>query len=154
MELPTKIEWIKKHGLWQQVRDNYIYKKNINIDDNKKSRSIFAETIHQVCQQNGYYRNSRCGREIIWQWIWIRGDYILNPVGQTMKMIIKITAAKSFCISLPPLSCEIQVRQLPQRRRSPGRNTLKFQHQIPGGYVILFIKIHFLFSWLWYTVWQ
>ena len=65
MELPSKIEWIKKHGLWQQVRDNYIYKKNINIDDNKKSRSIFAETIHQVCQQNGYYRNSRCGREII-----------------------------------------------------------------------------------------
>ena len=30
-------------------------KKNTNADDNKKSRSIFAETIHQVCQQNGYY---------------------------------------------------------------------------------------------------
>ena len=36
--------------------DNYIDKKNTNTDDNKKSRSIFAETIHQVCQQNGYYR--------------------------------------------------------------------------------------------------
>ena len=55
-ELPSKIEWIKKHGLWQQVRDTYIYKKNINTDDNKKSRSIFAETIHQICQQNGYYQ--------------------------------------------------------------------------------------------------
>lgn len=54
-DLPAKIEWIKKHKLWQQVRDNYIEKKNINADDNKKSRSIFAETIHQVCQQNGYY---------------------------------------------------------------------------------------------------
>ena len=54
--LPVKIEWIKKHNLWQQVRDNYIDKKNTNADDNKKSRSIFAETIHQVCQQNGYYR--------------------------------------------------------------------------------------------------
>ena len=32
---------------------------------------------------------------------------------QTMKMITKITAAKSFRISLPPLSCESQVRQLP-----------------------------------------
>lgn len=32
---------------------------------------------------------------------------------QTMKMITKITAAKSFGISLPPLSCESQVRQLP-----------------------------------------
>ena len=55
-DLPVKIEWIKKHKLWQQVRDNYIDKKNTNADDNKKSRSIFAETIHQVCQQNGYYR--------------------------------------------------------------------------------------------------
>ena len=55
-KLPVKIEWIKKHKLWQQVRDNYIDKKNTNADKNKKSRSIFAETIHQVCQQNGYYR--------------------------------------------------------------------------------------------------
>ena len=54
-KLPAKIEWIKKHKLWQQVRDNYIDKKNANTDKNKKSRSIFAETIHQVCQQNGYY---------------------------------------------------------------------------------------------------
>lgn len=54
-KLPAKIEWIKKHKLWQQVRDNYIDKKNENTDDNKKSRSIFAETIQHVCQQNGYY---------------------------------------------------------------------------------------------------
>lgn len=56
MELPIKIEWVKKHSLWQQVRDCYIYKKNTNNDKNKKSRSIFAEAIHQVCQQNGYYK--------------------------------------------------------------------------------------------------
>ena len=55
-KLSDKIEWIKKQKLWQQVRDNYIYKKNTNTDGNKKSRSIFAETIHQVCQQNGYYK--------------------------------------------------------------------------------------------------
>ncbi len=55
-QLPDKIKWIKEHKLWQQVRDNYIYKKNENTNDNKKSRSIFAETIHQVCQQNGYYK--------------------------------------------------------------------------------------------------
>lgn len=54
--LSEKIEWIKEQKLWQQVRDNYIYKKNTNTDDNKKSRAIFAETIHQVCQQNGYYK--------------------------------------------------------------------------------------------------
>ena len=56
MALPTKIEWIKKHGLWQQVRDTYLDNKNKNTDTNKKSRSIFAETIHQICQQNGYYQ--------------------------------------------------------------------------------------------------
>lgn len=54
--LSAKIKWIKKHKLWQQVRDTYIYKKNINTDDNKKSRSIFAETIQQICQQYGYYK--------------------------------------------------------------------------------------------------
>ena len=59
MELPSKMEWIKKHGLWQQVRDTYIYKKNINTDNNKKSRSIFAETIHQICQQNKYYQQAK-----------------------------------------------------------------------------------------------
>ena len=59
MELQSKMEWIKEHGLWQQVRDTYIYKKNINTDDNKKSRSIFAETIHQICQQNGYYQQAK-----------------------------------------------------------------------------------------------
>lgn len=56
MKLTAKIEWIKKHRLWQQVRDCYIDKKNANNDNNKKSRSIFAETIHEICQQNGYYK--------------------------------------------------------------------------------------------------
>ena len=55
-ELPEKIEWIKKNGLWQQIRDVYLDKKNMNADKNKKSRSIFAETVHQVCQQNGYFQ--------------------------------------------------------------------------------------------------
>lgn len=54
--LYDKIKWLKTNKLWQQVRDTYIYKKNTNTDDNKKSRSIFAETIHQVCHQNGYYK--------------------------------------------------------------------------------------------------
>lgn len=56
INLNDKIKWIKKNGLWQEVRDCYLDKKNKNIDNNKKSRSIFAETIHQVCQQNGYYK--------------------------------------------------------------------------------------------------
>ena len=45
-ELPTKIEWIKKRGLWQQVMDYYLYKKNLNDNPNKHSRTVFAETVH------------------------------------------------------------------------------------------------------------
>lgn len=56
MGLPKKIDWLKKHNLWQQVQFCYIDKKNKNNDNNKKSRAVFAETIHQVCQQNGYYK--------------------------------------------------------------------------------------------------
>lgn len=52
MWLPSKIEWVKKHGLWQQVRNHYIDKKNENDDPNKHSRSIFAETVHEIWQKN------------------------------------------------------------------------------------------------------
>ena len=54
-DLPAKIKYIKNCDCWQQVRDLYIVKKNMNTDNNKKSRSIFAETVQEVCQKNGYY---------------------------------------------------------------------------------------------------
>ena len=46
--LTEKMKAIKEEGYWQEVRDLYIDKKNNNTDPNKKSRSIFAETIAQV----------------------------------------------------------------------------------------------------------
>ncbi len=52
MELPTKIKWVKEQGLWQQVRKYYLYKKNTNDNPNKHSRTIFAETIHEIWQKN------------------------------------------------------------------------------------------------------
>ena len=52
MELPAKIDWVKEQGLWQQVRKYYLYKKNINDNPNKHSRTIFAETIHEIWQKN------------------------------------------------------------------------------------------------------
>ena len=54
-KLQEKIEWIKNEKLWQQVRECYLIKKNTN-DSNKKSRALFAEAVHEVCQRNGYYR--------------------------------------------------------------------------------------------------
>lgn len=53
--LPKKIEFCKDNSLWTEVREIYIEKKNCNKDKNKKSRSIFADAIHHVCQQNGYF---------------------------------------------------------------------------------------------------
>ena len=53
--LPEKVEFCKDNSLWTEVREIYIEKKNCNTDKNKKSRSIFADAIHQVCQQNGYF---------------------------------------------------------------------------------------------------
>lgn len=53
--LDEKSEWIKENGRWQEVRDLYLEKKNYNDDYNKHSRSIFAETIHEICQRYGYY---------------------------------------------------------------------------------------------------
>ena len=53
--LDEKAEWIKDCGYRQKVRDLYIKKKNCNNDLYKHSRSIYAETIHEICQKYGYY---------------------------------------------------------------------------------------------------
>lgn len=53
--LNEKADWIKDNGYWQEVRTLYLDKKNCNNDHNKHSRSIYAETIHQICQKYGYY---------------------------------------------------------------------------------------------------
>lgn len=53
--LNEKADWIKDCGYWQAVRDLYIDKKNRNNDPYKHSRSIYAETIHEICQKYGYY---------------------------------------------------------------------------------------------------
>ena len=52
IELPAKIEWVKDQGLWQQVREYYLYKKYTNDNPNKHSRRIFTETIHEIWQKN------------------------------------------------------------------------------------------------------
>ena len=49
-----KIDWLKKKKLWGNLRDYYIEKKNANEDPDKHSRSIFAESINEMCQKKGY----------------------------------------------------------------------------------------------------
>ena len=53
--LPQKIEWIKDNGLWSDVRQLYIVKKNLNFGHNIHSRTVFANTVHEICQKAGFY---------------------------------------------------------------------------------------------------
>ena len=43
-----KEQWIKENGLWNNVRKHYLEKKNSNIDPNKKSRTMYYETINEI----------------------------------------------------------------------------------------------------------
>lgn len=51
-QLDERIEKIKKGGFWQEVKDLYLEKKCKNTDINKKSRSLFAETIKEVYERH------------------------------------------------------------------------------------------------------
>ncbi len=53
--LEEKVEWLKDNDLWNELREAYLEKKNGNDNPNLRSRSIFAMTVHEVCQRNGYY---------------------------------------------------------------------------------------------------
>lgn len=54
--LEKKMDWLKRENLWGELQDYYIYKKNCNDSPDKHSRSIFAESINEMCQKNGYRR--------------------------------------------------------------------------------------------------
>lgn len=47
-----RIKWINDNGVWQEVRNKYLSNKENNSNPNKKSRSIFAETVAQVYNEN------------------------------------------------------------------------------------------------------
>lgn len=55
--LPKKIKFLKDNGLWNELKDYYLDKKNTNTDPDKHSRSIFAESVKEVCDKNGYEDN-------------------------------------------------------------------------------------------------
>lgn len=55
-DLDNKIDWLKKKKLWKKLQDYYIEKKNSNENPDKHSRSIFAESINEMCQKNGYHK--------------------------------------------------------------------------------------------------
>lgn len=50
--LQNKVEWLKHNGFWNEVRDRYLEKKNTNMNLEKKSRALYAETVHEIYQRN------------------------------------------------------------------------------------------------------
>ena len=54
-QLSEKETFIKKNIPRKILRDLYLQKKNTNKDPYKKSRTIYAEAVHEICQKNGYY---------------------------------------------------------------------------------------------------
>lgn len=56
--LPDKIDWLKENNLWNDLREYYLEKKNYNDNPEKHSRSIFAESVNEMCQKNGYEENN------------------------------------------------------------------------------------------------
>ncbi len=46
--LEEKADWLKRHRLWDEVRDLYLYLKNTNTNPDRHSRSIYAETINDL----------------------------------------------------------------------------------------------------------
>ena len=56
VDLDKKIDWLKKKKLWKKLQDYYIEKKNINENPGKHSRSIFVESINEMCQKNSYHK--------------------------------------------------------------------------------------------------
>jgi len=43
-----------KKSYWNELRTYYIDKKNYNDDDDKHSRSIYAEAVKEICDKHGY----------------------------------------------------------------------------------------------------
>ena len=48
MKLEDKAEVIRNKGCWDEVRNLYLDKKNLNENPNKRSRSLYAETINEI----------------------------------------------------------------------------------------------------------
>lgn len=47
-ELEERAEWIRQNGHWSEVREIYLEKKNGNDNPDKRSRSLYAETVNEV----------------------------------------------------------------------------------------------------------
>ncbi len=50
-KLEERAEYLKKNNHWDEVRERYIYKKNLNDNPDNRSRSIYAGAINEIYQK-------------------------------------------------------------------------------------------------------
>lgn len=50
-DIEEKLQWIEVNKFKQVLRDQYLKNKNRNFDRNKRSRTIFAETVNNIYNQ-------------------------------------------------------------------------------------------------------
>ena len=50
-ELEEKAEWISKNGYKGNLEDLYLDKKNKNTNPDKRSRSLYAESVSEIYQR-------------------------------------------------------------------------------------------------------
>ena len=48
MKLEDRAEFIRNKDCWDEVRNLYLDKKNLNENPNKRSRSLYAEAINEI----------------------------------------------------------------------------------------------------------
>lgn len=56
-DMSEEIQWLKEHNLWEQLRKNYITKKNSNRDPHTHSRQIFSSAVKELYHCNNRSRN-------------------------------------------------------------------------------------------------
>lgn len=49
--IEDKANWLKENNHWKELKAYYLRKKNENTDPNKKSRSLYAESIKELCDK-------------------------------------------------------------------------------------------------------
>lgn len=60
--ISEKYDWIKERKLIQELRDFYLELKNKNLCEDKRSRSIFVESVNVICNRNGYKNSNKYRR--------------------------------------------------------------------------------------------
>ena len=53
--LQEKVEWIDSNDLRPELRELYLRKKCENTNRNNKSRVLYAQAVHEICQKYGYF---------------------------------------------------------------------------------------------------